>query len=243
MPGVVKTKNVLLYEKLRQRIVKGAYKPGQRLIMAEIAKAFGASETPVREAIRRLESEGYVSFTPHAGAVVTRVDDRELSEIYLIRIAMEALATRLAAPFLTERDLEWLRKQNREMAAAIEKNRLESLARMNKAFHLRIYKAAPYPRLNRMIADFWEAFDRWPSIFSYVPERAAASVAEHERIIAALAAGDMVQADDLMKEQKERALKALQDYMARTDSPAGATAGRRKHPAGRLPAGKHRQGG
>ena len=105
MPNAAKTKNVLLYEKLRQKIVKGTLKPGQRLVMAEIAKSFGASETPVREAIRRLESEGYVSFTPHAGAVVTRTDERELSEIYLIRIALEALATRLAVPFLTARDL------------------------------------------------------------------------------------------------------------------------------------------
>jgi DNA-binding GntR family transcriptional regulator len=242
MPNAAKTKNVLLYEKLRQKIVKGTLKPGQRLVMAEIAKSFGASETPVREAIRRLESEGYVSFTPHAGAVVTRTDERELSEIYLIRIALEALATRLAVPFLTARDLEWLENKNREMAAAIERNRYESLARMNKAFHLRIYKAAPYPRLYKMIADFWEAFDRWPSVFSYVPQRAAASVAEHDKIIGALTQGNLERADELVKDQKERAFKALQDYMAQTDSPAPGALGRRRKnapPQGKAAAGTH----
>jgi DNA-binding GntR family transcriptional regulator len=242
MPNTAKTKNVLLYEKLRQKIVKGALKPGQRLVMAEIAKAFGASETPVREAIRRLESEGYVSFTPHAGAVVTRIDERELSEIYLIRISLEALATRLAVPHLTGRDLEWLEKKNREMAAAFEKNRFESLARLNKAFHLRIYKAAPYPRLYKMIGDFWEAFDRWPSVFSYVPERAGASVAEHDKIIEALTEGNLERADELMKDQKERAFKALQDYMAHTDSPAPGVGGRRRKkapPQGKAAAGTH----
>lgn len=231
MPKGSKTKNVLVYEKLRQGIVKGTLKPGQRLVMADLAKSFSASETPVREAIRRLESEGHVIFTPHAGAVVTRIDDRELTEIYLIRIALEAMATRLAGPYLSDRDFAWLDKKNREMETAFQRNRLESLARLNKAFHLRIYKAAPFPRLYKMIADLWDAFERWPSVFSYVPARAAASVAEHDKIIAALAAGDLAQADELMKDQKERALKALQGYMAQTDSPVPGPSGRgRKKP-------------
>ena len=84
---------------------------------------------------------------------------------------------------------------------------------MNKAFHLRIYKAAPFPRLYKMICDLWDTFERWPSVFSYVPERAAASVEEHKRIIRALKEGDTDQADRLIKEQKERTMEALQKYM------------------------------
>ena len=68
-----KTKNLLVYEKLRQGIIKGTLKPGQKLVMAALAKKYKTSETPIREAIRRLESDGYVTFTPHAGAVVTEV--------------------------------------------------------------------------------------------------------------------------------------------------------------------------
>ena len=90
-----KTKNVAVYDKLRQGIIKGKLKPGQKVVMGELAKAFGMSETPVREAIRRLESEGYIDFTPHMGAIVTKIDERELVEIYLIRIALEELATKL----------------------------------------------------------------------------------------------------------------------------------------------------
>jgi DNA-binding GntR family transcriptional regulator len=191
-------------------------KPGQKVVMAELAKAFGLSETPVREAIRRLESEGYIDFTPHMGAIVTKIDEGELVEIYLIRIALEELATRLASPHITEKDIDFLNRKNREMEMAIQQNRYEILAGINKLFHLRIYKAAPFPRLYKMICDLWDTFERWPSVFSYVPERAAASVEEHKNIIQALRAGDMDQADRLIKEQKERTMEALQKYMAQS---------------------------
>ena len=211
-----KTKNVAVYNKLRQGIIKGKLKPGQKVVMADLAKAFGLSETPVREAIRRLESEGYVDFTPHTGAIVTKIDEEELVEIYLIRIALEELATRLASPHITEKDIDFLNKKNREMEMAIQQNRYEILAGINKLFHLRIYKAAPFPRLYKMICDLWDTFERWPSVFSYVPERAAASVEEHKKIIQALQTRDTDQADQLIKEQKERTLKALQKYMAQS---------------------------
>ena len=211
-----KTKNVAVYNKLRQDIIKGKLKPGQKVVMADLAKAFGLSETPVREAIRRLESEGYVDFTPHTGAIVTKIDEGEMVEIYLIRIALEELATRLASPHITEKDIDFLNKKNREMEMAIQQNRYEILAGINKLFHLRIYKAAPFPRLYKMICDLWDTFERWPSVFSYVPERAAASVEEHKKIIQALQTRDTDQADQLIKEQKERTLKALQKYMAQS---------------------------
>jgi len=211
-----KTKNVAVYNKLRQGIIKGKLKPGQKVVMADLAKAFGLSETPVREAIRRLESEGYIDFTPHTGAIVTKIDEGELVEIYLIRIALEELATRLAGPHVGGKDIDFLNRKNGEMEAAIRQGQYENLAAMNKAFHLRIYKAAPFPRLYKMICDLWDTFERWPSVFSYVPERAAASVEEHKKIIQALQAKDTDLADQLIKEQKERTLKALQRFMAQS---------------------------
>lgn len=216
-----KTKNLLVYEKLRRGIIKGTLRPGQKLVMANLAKKFSTSETPVREAIRRLESDGYVIFTPHSGAIVTEINKQELSEIYLIRISLEALATRLAVPFISKDDKAWLKKKNNEMKLAVKKGRHENLARLNKAFHLRIYKAAPYPRLYKMIAELWDAFERWPSIFSYVPERGKTAIQEHEQILGALEKGDVDLADRLMTEQKTNTLRALQNYMVQlsTGSP------------------------
>ena len=218
MPKDGKTKNLVVYEKLRQGIIKGTIKPGQKLVMASLAKTLGFSETPVREAIRRLESDGYVTFTPHSGAMVTKIDDRELSEIYLIRISLEALATRLAVPCIRQNDIVWLKKKNEEMKVAVRKNCFENIARLNKEFHLRIYRAAPYHRLYKMISDLWDAFERWPSIFSFVPERAASAIQEHEQIIEALSTADVDRADSLIKEQKKNTLKALQSYMVQLNT-------------------------
>jgi DNA-binding GntR family transcriptional regulator len=213
-----KTKNLVVYEKLRQAIIEGNMQPGQKLVMASLARELGVSETPIREAIRRLESDGYVTFTPHSGAMVTRMNDQELSEIYLIRISLEALATRMAVPFIGPAEIKWLKKKNNEMKMAVKKNRFENLARLNKEFHLRIYKAAPYPRLYKMIAEIWDAYDRWPSIFSFVPERADSAILEHEQIIEALSTADVDRADRLMKEQKKNTLKALQGYMVQLNT-------------------------
>jgi DNA-binding GntR family transcriptional regulator len=216
MPIASKTKNVAVYKKLRQAIIKGKLKPGQKLVMADLAKSFGLSETPVREAIRRLESDGYVQFTPHMGAIVTNIDERELVEIYLIRSELEALAARLASPHITDKDIEFLNKKNHEMEIAIQQNKYENLGGLNKEFHLRIYKAAPFHRLYKMICDLWDTFERWPSVFSYVPERALAAVEEHKKIIEVLTLKDQDQADRLIKEQKERTMEALQKYMAQS---------------------------
>jgi DNA-binding GntR family transcriptional regulator len=217
MAIVPKTKNVAVYRRLRQNILKGKLKPGQKLVMADLAKGFGLSETPVREAIRRLESDGYVQFTPHMGAIVTGIDEGQLVEIYLIRSELEALAARLAGPHITERDIEYLIKKNQEMELATEQEKYESLGALNKDFHLRIYKAAPFPRLYKMICDLWETFERWPSVFSYVPERSRASVEEHKQIIRALQTKDQELADQLIKKQKGRTKEALQKYIARKD--------------------------
>jgi DNA-binding GntR family transcriptional regulator len=213
-PVISKTKNVAVYRKLRQAILKGKLKPGQKIVMADLAKTFGLSETPVREAIRRLESDGYVQFTPHTGAIVTKIDEGELVEVYLIRIALEALATRLASPHITDKDIDFLIKKNQEIEAAIQQKKYENIGHINKDFHLRIYKAAPFPRLYKMICDLWDTFERWPSVFAYVPARAVASVKEHKKIIQALKDADTDLADRLMKEQKEHAMEALQKYTA-----------------------------
>jgi DNA-binding GntR family transcriptional regulator len=224
-----KTKNVAVYEKLRQDIVQGKLKPGQKIVMRDLAKEFGLSETPVREAIRRLQSDGYVHFTPHLGALVSKIDESELAGIYLIRIALEGLATRLAAPHITAGDIDFLTAKNNEMERAIERRRYENLGGLNRDFHMRIYRAVPFERLYKMIDDLWGAFERTQSVFSYVPERAVASVEEHRRIIEALKAGDVDRADQLMQAQKERTMEALQRYLAQSDENPNHAEGGKNH--------------
>lgn len=207
------TKNVAVYEALRKDILEGRKKPGQKIIMSEVAKDFGLSDIPVREAIRRLESEGYVHFTPHIGAVVTELDADKIIELYLIRIELEALATRLAVAHISSGDIDFLIKKNREMERAVQAEKYEKLGALNKEFHLRIYQAAPYPTLNQLIEDLWEKMERTQCVFTFVPDRAVASVEEHKGIIEALKAKDTTLSEKLIKDQKSFTMASLERYL------------------------------
>jgi len=216
------TKNVAVYEALRKDIIQGKLKPGQKIIMSEVAKEFGLSDIPVREAIRRLESEGCVHFTPHVGAIVSDLDEDKILEIYLIRIELESLATRLAVEHITSRDIDFLIKKNHEMEQAIQAQKLEKLGALNKAFHLRIYQAAPYPILSQLIEDLWQKMERAQCVFAFVPDRAAESVEEHKMIIAALKAKDVNLSEMLVKDQKNQTMVSLKRYLKEA-SPGGRT--------------------
>lgn len=208
-----KTKNVAVYETLRKEIINGKLKPGERIIISELAKRFKLSEIPVREAIRSLESDGFVEFTPHVGAFVSKMDEKDFIEFYLIRIELEGLATRLAIPHITKKDIDYLVSINQEMELAIKQNSPEKLGVLNRKFHLRIYRAAPYLYLYKLISDLWEKAERTKSVFAYVPERASKSVAEHSKIIDALKKRDLELSEKLVKQQKSRTMEALQKYI------------------------------
>ena len=213
-----KTKSVAVYDAIRKEIVDGKLKPGQKIVMRSLAKQFGLSEIPVREAIRKLESDGFVEFTPHVGAVVTTIDEKEFVETYLIRIELEALATRLAVPHVTAEDIAYLVKKNREMELSLKRNQPEKLGALNKDFHLRIYRAAPFPHLFKLIDELWEKMERTQSVFACVPERSAESIAEHSEIIEALRARDLAAAETLVKLQKSRTMSALQSFILKSGS-------------------------
>lgn len=207
------TKNQAVYEALRKGIIEGKLRPGQKIIMREVAKEFGLSDIPVREAIRRLESDGFVSFTPHIGAIVSKIDEHEFVETYLIRIELESLATRLAAPHISSSDIEYLINKNNEMKNALNENKYEKVGMINRDFHLRIYRAAPYPHLYQLIVSLWERVERTQSVFAYAPERATASVSEHEKIIDALRRKNVTLAENLVKKQKSRTMSALEKFI------------------------------
>jgi DNA-binding GntR family transcriptional regulator len=208
-----KTKTEIVQTKLHQNIVAGKLRPGQRIIISELAKEFGFSEIPIREAIRSLETAGLVRFTPHVGAVVSEFNETEFLEIYIIRIELEVLATRLTVPHLTEADLDFLDKNIEKTEKAIKQNKLDKIGPLNKEFHLGIYQAAPYPYLVGLIKSLWEKFELSQSVFAYVPERAIASCQEHKKIIEALRVKNGALAERLVKEQKERTIRALKERM------------------------------
>lgn len=213
-----KTKNEAVYENLRREIVEGKLNPGEKLTFSKLSEKFGLSETPIREAVKKLESEGLLSITPHVGAIVSKIDADEIIEFYLIRTELESLATKLAISYITDSEIENLNANIEEMGVAISMKRFESLGKLNKEFHLGIYRSAPFPHLYKLIAELWDKVHRIRSVdgvFIVAPERALESLAEHKEIIEAIKQKNRKLAAELVTKQKLNSLRAIARFFGK----------------------------
>lgn len=178
------------YEVLRSRIMDGRYGPGYRLVIDAIARELEVSPMPVREAIRRLEAEGWVVYVRNTGAMVAEVDHGVWIETMSTMAILEGYATGLSAPFLGPSQLEELAAMNAEMAAAVEDFDLMRVAQINRGFHDAIYARCPSAHLRGLLAATQERLDAVRgTVFAAIPTRGAASVKEHERLLRMIADG------------------------------------------------------
>jgi DNA-binding GntR family transcriptional regulator len=138
---------------VRDAILDGRLGPGVRIRQEALARRFGVSRIPVREALRLLESQGLVTLVPHSGARVARLDLAEHLELYLIREALEPLAIAESAPHLTDEQLAELHELADEVEAARDDE--QRWLELDRRFHLGSYAAAPLPRLLGMIEELW----------------------------------------------------------------------------------------
>lgn len=212
MKTAFKTKNEVVYESLRKEILEGKLKPGQRVLMSDLTKKFGFSGIPIREAIRKLESEELLVGTPHVGTSVSKIDPDEIIEFYLMRIELESLSARLAVPHLDISELGHLEKILEKTEKAVGENDFEMLGKLNKEFHLRIYHAAPYPNLYKFVVELWEKVHRIKSVFVIAPERGEKSLKEHREILKAIRKQDAKLTAKLIRRQKENSLEAMSNY-------------------------------
>ncbi|MBN1225434.1 MAG: GntR family transcriptional regulator [Deltaproteobacteria bacterium] len=208
-----KTKSRVAYDYLKESLMRGDIKPGEKIIARVVAEKFGVSEIPVREALKMLESQGLIEITPHIGAKVVRINLRELEEFYLIRSELEGLAARLASKYINIKGsniarLEKIQEQHKE---AIQSGDTEKIGELNQQFHFTIYRCSPYKHLYDMIHNLWvnANISRINSVFFLSPERGEETLIEHEQIIEALKRGCGDLAAEIIKKQKLIAFKIL----------------------------------
>jgi DNA-binding GntR family transcriptional regulator len=182
---VSKTEEV--YQELRRRILSGELVAGYRLVIDALAREFGVSPIPVREAIRRLEAEDLVDFQPNVGAQVSRIDEKTYEEVLTVEARLEGWATALAAPYLTPDDYQILRMVAQHMDQALDHADLRTYGELNRQFHQTIRQRCPNRYLVEQIATCAAKLDRVRSnMFTLVPERARASLQEHYQILQSL---------------------------------------------------------
>lgn len=195
-PPLSKTAYVL--ERLRQDIRSGSVTPGQPLRQAELAQRYGVSPTPVREALRLLEAEGAISYSPHKGATVAEMSQRHIEDLYRLRATVESLATRLAVERLETNVIDEVREVHERIKNGIGTMDGKVLSRLNREMHFSIYHRGS-PLVADHVMSLWRFLPPEVTLWSD-PEVAAVLVDQHEQIFRALVDGDADRAAELMAE-------------------------------------------
>jgi len=178
------TKQERVYRAIRERILSGAYGPGYRVVIDTLAAEFEVSALPVREAIRRLEAEGLVTFERNVGAHVSMVDDSAYRFSMQALGILEAAATALAARHLTADDLRRARAVNALMVETLDHFDPRSFTALNHEFHAILSSKCANPRVLELVNAEWGRLGHLrDSTFSFVPGRAQESVREHDDIV------------------------------------------------------------
>src|SRR6266487_2695261 len=136
-----------ILETIRDAIIAGSLKPGEKVAEPELAERFGISRTPIREAFRQLESEGYLTVIPRKGAVVVSFSEKDVEEFYAIKSILEGYAARRACENLTPRELERLQTINGKLLHLADDGDFKGFFKMHNDFHEQFIRAADNEKL------------------------------------------------------------------------------------------------
>lgn len=166
----------VVFNTLRQAILTGELKPGERLMEIHLAERLGVSRTPIREAIRKLELEGLVTMIPRRGAEVAQITEKSMNDVLEVRRALDALCAELACDRITDEELESLRLACDSFEAAVRTKDAKKIAQADVALHDIIVRATGNQRLIQLVNNLSEQMYRYR--FEYIKDSS-----QHETLI------------------------------------------------------------
>jgi DNA-binding GntR family transcriptional regulator len=213
--GEIKPLRDKIVSSIRDAIIEGRIKAGERLMEPDVARNLGVSRTPLREAFLQLESEGFVKVTPRRGAVVSELSVKDAEETYVIKSTLEGLAARLAVQNMTEEMLQQLRSINNEMEKkAKQKDKdYRTILDLNAKYHYLINKTSGNEKLCHSISLLRKQTLRYNYIYLTVLSHIDQSIREHKAIINALEQRDQQLVEKLVYNHGENAGKILCEYI------------------------------
>lgn len=188
-----------IVDSIRDAIVRGVLKPGARVAEPELAGRYGISRTPIREAFRQLESEGYLRIAPRRGAVVVALTEKDVEEFYDVKAVLEGHAAYRAATRLTQDDLDRMARLNDELAALAEQGDVRAFFDVHNRFHDVFWRAAGNERLEQMLRSLVQQFERYRLASLVQPGRMRRSVEDHRQMLDAFRARDAAGAQALAR--------------------------------------------
>ena len=192
----------VVFNTLRQAILTGELKPGERLMEIHLANKLGVSRTPIREAIRKLELEGLVTMIPRRGAEVAQITEKSMNDVLEVRRAMDALCVELACDRITPEELQELKKACDTFEAAVKTGDIKQIARTDVALHDIIVQATGNQRLIQLVNNLSEQMYRYR--FEYIKDASQRErlIEEHKNIYESIVCKD-----------KERAAQAARVHI------------------------------
>ena len=229
-------------EALREAIKEGLLAPGQRLMEIQLAEELGVSRTPVREAVRKLELEGYVVMMPRRGTYVANLSIRDVNDVFEIRTALDSLACGLAAERITEDELERLQRLLVMIGEHIEKGDMEKIVETDTRFHDLLYQASRNTRLVGIISNLREQLTRFRAASMSFPGRLKETLEEHKELVDAIAQGDVQAAKHAAEAHMEKAEQTLLESMEAAGNAREKGERKASDPMRRESAGRKRDG-
>ncbi|WHH57305.1 GntR family transcriptional regulator [Petroclostridium sp. X23] len=187
----------VIFDSLREAIIMGELKPGERLMEIQLAEKMGVSRTPVREAIRKLELEGLVVMIPRKGAHVAELSVKDIKDVLEVRSSLDGLASALAAKRINKDELRELGNIVDQFAQYLEKNNVQGLIKKDVEFHELIYKASRNEKLGQIATNLKEQIHRFRVVYLKDYSSPKELMREHNEIYHAIESGDEKLAEEL----------------------------------------------
>ncbi len=192
----------VVFNTLRQAILRGELKPGERLMEIQLANKLGVSRTPIREALRKLELEGLVNMVPRKGAEVADITEKSLRDVLEVRKALEELSVQLACEKITEEEIEELKRAAERFKDTLDDQDVTKIAEADVAFHDIIYTATDNQKLILLLNNLREQMYRYRVEYLKKEEAYPQLIAEHEELI-----------DNISKRNKEEATRIMCEHI------------------------------
>lgn len=199
----------IVFESLREAIIDGRLKPGERVMEIQLAEKLGVSRTPVREAIRKLELEGLLVMIPRRGAYVADISLKDIIDVLEIRSALEGLAASLAANRIDEDELKLLREKAIEFKKCIENNDVQGMINRDSEFHEIILKASKNKKLITIIEGLKEQVQRFRVAYFTEYNMTTNLVKEHQSVLEAIEEKDPEKASKYAQQH----IKNIEEYI------------------------------
>lgn len=207
----------VVFNTLREAILRGDLKPGERLMELQLAAKLGVSRTPIREAIRMLEQEGLAVTVPRRGAEVARMTLKDMEDVLEIREALDELAVQLACKKISSEQLEQLRKVKEDFELNTRSNDVKKIAESDVKFHDIIYEATDNPKLVSMLSNLREQAYRYRVEYLKDTNSYPILIREHEAILEGLQSRDCQKAAKAMQEHVENQAAAVKAVIEQQD--------------------------